>query len=100
MTARGNLPGASLAPMQEKNNMNHKASVEQVRVEDLQQVGTHDVVSLVERVQLAGSQLLDGLAQTLAGSPALATTAAAGILIVLLTRRAAERRSNEDPLRA
>lgn len=72
----------------------------QVRVEDLQQVGTHDVVSLVERVQLAGSQLLDGLAQTLAGSPALATTAAAGILIVLLTRRAAERRSNEDPLRA
>jgi hypothetical protein len=72
----------------------------QVRVEDLQQVRANDVVSLVERVQLAGSQVLDGLAQTLASSPALATTAAAGILIVLLTRRAAERRIDEDQLGA
>jgi hypothetical protein len=71
-----------------------------VRLDDLQQVRANDVVSLVERVQQAGSQVLDGLAQTLASSPALATTAAAGILIVLLTRRAAERRIDEDQLGA
>jgi len=68
------------------------------RLDDVQQVQTSDIVSLVERVQTAGSQVLDGLAQTLATSPGLAATAAAGILIVLLTHRAAERRFDEDRL--
>jgi len=71
-----------------------------LRFEDVQQVQASDVASLVERVQLAGSQVLDGLALTLATSPTLATTAAAGILIVMLTRRAAERRVEEDQLGA
>lgn len=68
------------------------------RLDDVQQVQASDIVSLVERVQMAGSQALDGLAQTLSSSPVLAASAAAGILIVLLTRRAAERRIDEDLL--
>ncbi|GAB1460886.1 ATP-binding cassette domain-containing protein [Thauera sp.] len=55
MTARGNLPGASLAPMQEKNNMNHKASVEQVRVEDLHKsYGDHEVLKGVSLTANSG----------------------------------------------
>jgi hypothetical protein len=72
----------------------------QVRLEDVQKVQSQDVASLVERAQQAGSQVLEGLAQTLATSPVVATTAAAAILIVLLTRRAAQSRRDEDQLGA
>ena len=48
------MPGAAQAPMQE-NNMNHKASVEQVRVEDLHKsYGDHEVLKGVSLTANSG----------------------------------------------
>lgn len=63
-----------------------------VRLEDVQNVGGSDVIALVNYAQQASVEAVDGLAQTLAASPVLAGSAAAGLLVTLLVRRARTRR--------
>ena len=61
----------------------------QVRIEDVQNLQMSDLAALVDRVQMAGLDGLNSLAQLLAGSPWLASSAAAAALVsLLLSRRA------------
>lgn len=59
-----------------------------VHPEDLRNVRGSDVVALVDYVQQAGVDALDRLAQALASSPLLATSAAAALVVAILVRRA------------
>lgn len=61
----------------------------QVRIEDVQNLQMSDLAALVDRVQMAGLDGLSSLAQLLAGSPWLASSAAAAALVSLLLRRRA-----------
>lgn len=66
-----------------------------VRLEDAQNVQASDVITLVDYVQQVSVHAVDGLAQVLAGSPLIATSAAAGLLVTLLLQRARSRRSDD-----
>ena len=66
-----------------------------VRLEDAQNVQTSDVVTLVDYVQQVSVQAVDGLAQMLATTPMMATSAAAGVLVTLLVQRARNRRADD-----
>lgn len=61
------------------------------RVEDLAQVRASDVADLVARLQVMRVDAVDGLAQWVTGSPVLAGTAAAAMLVTLLMQRANRR---------
>lgn len=63
----------------------------QVRIEDVQNLQMSDLAALVDRVQMAGLDGLNSLAQLLAGSPWLASSAAAAALVSLFLRRRALR---------
>ncbi len=63
-----------------------------VRLDDVVSVRGSDVVALVAYAQQVSVEAVDGLAQTLAASPALAASAAAGVLVTVLVRRARARR--------
>ncbi|QLQ00705.1 MAG: hypothetical protein HZY78_11800 [Burkholderiaceae bacterium] len=63
----------------------------QVRIEDVQNLQMSDLAALVDRVQMAGFDGLNSLAQLLAGSPWLASSAAAAALVSLFLRRRALR---------
>lgn len=78
----------------------------QVRLDDLAAVRTSDVVALVDYLQQTSAGALDQLHDVVTGSPALASSAAAALLVAVLMRRARpmqpmERRAadmdHEDP---
>jgi len=69
-----------------------------VRLEDAQSVQTSDVITLVDYVQQVSVYAVDGLAQLIAATPMMATSAAAGVLVTLLVQRARNRREDDiDP---
>lgn len=62
-----------------------------VRLEDLPSVRASDVMALAEHAQQVSVEAVDGLAQVLAGSPVLAGSAAAALLVTLLVQRSRQR---------
>lgn len=66
-----------------------------VRLEDAQNVQASDVITLVDYVQQVSVNAVDGLAQMLAVTPMMATSAAAGLLVTLLVQRANNRRADD-----
>lgn len=71
-----------------------------VRLEDAQSVQASDVVTLVDYVQQVSVQAVDGLAQVLAVTPLMATSAAAALLVTLLMQRSRTRRENDSEFRS
>lgn len=67
----------------------------QLRVEDVQNIKTNDIVALVDYLHQVRVEAVDGLAQLLAASPVLAGSAAAGLLISVLLQRARKRRQDD-----
>jgi hypothetical protein len=63
-----------------------------VRFEDIQNVRASDVSALVDYVQQVNVEAVDGLAQLVASSPMLASSAAAGLLLAVLMQRDRSRR--------
>lgn len=63
----------------------------QVNVEDASRVDSSDVVALVSHVQQVSIQAVDGLTRIIANVPVLAGSAAAAMLITVLTKRAMSR---------
>lgn len=70
-----------------------------VRLEDLPNVRASDVMALAEHAQQVSVEAVDGLAQVLAGSPVLAGSAAAALLVTLLVQRSRRRNAGSDPAR-
>jgi hypothetical protein len=64
-----------------------------VRLEDIQNVRASDVFALVDYVQQVNVEAVDGLAQIVASSPMLASSAAAGLLLAVLMQRDRSRRA-------
>ncbi|MBL8339870.1 MAG: hypothetical protein JNL30_00260 [Rubrivivax sp.] len=64
----------------------------QPAVKDLERVRTSDMVALVHHVQQVSIETVQGLATYLKGSPVLAGSAAAAVLVTLLVQRARRRR--------
>jgi len=62
-----------------------------VRFDDVQNVNAADVVALVHHAQQVSVEAVDGLAQLVASSGGLASSAAATLLIALLVQRARSR---------
>ena len=62
-----------------------------VRLDDIRNVRGSDVIALVDYVQQISVEAVDGLAQMIAASPVLAGSAAAGLLMAMLVRRARTR---------
>jgi len=56
-------------------------------VQDLQRVRSSDMVALVQHVQQVSAETVDGLALLLKGSPILAGSATAAMLVALLVQR-------------
>jgi hypothetical protein len=67
-----------------------------VRLEDAGQVQAGDIAALVERLQQASVESLDGLAQLVTASPILASSAAAALLVSLLVQRTRTRQADEN----
>jgi hypothetical protein len=63
----------------------------QVRLEDTLDVRASHVMALADHAQQVSVETVDALAQMLSGSPVLAGTAAAGLLVTLLRQRTARR---------
>jgi hypothetical protein len=59
----------------------------QVHLEEVKNVQASDVAALAERVQQVSTEALNGLAQVLTNSPAIASSAAAATLLALLIHR-------------
>ncbi len=68
----------------------------QIRVEEVRNVRVGDVIALVDYVQQVSVEAVDGLAQMVASSPALAGSAAAALLVTALLRRARTRPGHTD----
>ena len=66
-----------------------------LRLEDVRNVSTSDVLALVERAQDAGSGALHGLGEVIVGSPVLASSAAASLLLMLLVNARRARRNDD-----
>ena len=73
-----------------------------IGIDDAWNVTGSDVSALVEHVQCVSIEAVDGLAEWLRTSPALAASAAAALLVTALTQRARLRRGRRasDHLRA
>ena len=67
-----------------------------IRPEDVQTIRGSDVISLVEYVQQASAETIDGLASLLATSPMMVYSATAAMLVAVLVRRARTRRPRAD----
>ena len=67
----------------------------QLRIEDVSNVRATDVIDLVDRVQQVSVEAVDGLAQLLTGSPLLAGSAAAVLLVAILVQRSRSRRAED-----
>ncbi|MCZ4317146.1 hypothetical protein O4H66_27420 [Comamonadaceae bacterium G21597-S1] len=63
-----------------------------VTLEDANRVQPSDIVALVERVQQASTDAVDGLASVVAASPLMASSAAAAVLVALLVQHQRKRR--------
>jgi len=72
----------------------------QVRLEDLQAVQLEDVVALANRVQQVSGHAINGLAQMIASSPTLASSAVALVLIKILMGRAKSIRNDDSRIRS
>lgn len=66
-----------------------------VRLEDAQNVQVSDVITLVDYVQQVSVHAVEGMAQMLAMTPMVATSAAAGLLVTLLLQSARSRRADD-----
>ena len=64
-----------------------------IRPEDAQTVQSIDVISLVDYVQQASAETINGLASLLTTSPMMTYSAAAAVLVTVLARRAQTRRT-------
>lgn len=67
-----------------------------IRPEDLESVRAEDVIALVDFVQKASWEAMEGLVQLLSDSPAMSATAGAALLISVLLNRARKRRGGSD----
>ncbi|MDM7948432.1 hypothetical protein [Hydrogenophaga sp.] len=69
-----------------------------VGLEDVGQVQGNDVSALVERLQQVSTDAIYGLAQIVAASPVMASSAAAALLVTVLVQRArAQAADDADP---
>lgn len=59
-----------------------------IPIEQIPSIETHHIVALAQRVQMVSTSTLESLAQVILQSPALASTAAAAMLISALHNRA------------
>ncbi len=66
-----------------------------VQLDDAQKVRSADVIALVNYLQQVSVEAVDGLAQLLVASPALAGSGAAALLVTVLMRRARNRREDD-----
>lgn len=66
-------------------------------IEDVQQIRSIDVVDLAERVQLVSADALDGFAQCVMASPALAGCSIAALLVALIAQQGRSRRASDKP---
>ena len=66
-----------------------------VNVEDAQNVQPGDVITLVSHVQQVSIHAVDGLADMLATSPVMTSSAAAALLVTLLVQRSRNRRAED-----
>jgi hypothetical protein len=66
-----------------------------IRPEDIDVVRTDDVIALVDYVQQASTEVIDGLVQLVSTSPVLTGSAAAALLITVLVQRARSNRRGE-----
>lgn len=57
-------------------------------IDEALKIQPSDVTALVDRLQLVSVDAIDGLAQFVSASPAMASTAAAALLVAVLSRRA------------
>ena len=64
-----------------------------VRLDDLQDIRTSDVVALVDYVQQVSTDALMGATQLLASNPALLGSGAVAVLVSIMIRRVPDRRS-------
>jgi hypothetical protein len=67
-----------------------------MRPEDVQTVQDIDVISLVDYVQQASAESINGLASLLTTSPMMVYSAAAAMLLTVLVRRTQTRRTGPD----
>lgn len=67
-----------------------------VRLEDAQNVQASDVIALVDYVQQVSVQAVDGLAQVLAVTPMMTTSATAVLLVTVLVQRSRSRRADDN----
>jgi hypothetical protein len=65
-----------------------------IRPEQAEVVRADDVVALVDYVQQASTEVIDGLAQLVSASPVMTGSAAATLLIAVLVQRARSRRGD------
>lgn len=65
-----------------------------VQLEDAQNVQASDVITLVNYVQQVSVQAVDGLADMLAASPVMTSSATAALLVTLLLQRARTRQTS------
>jgi len=70
-----------------------------LRLEDISNVHAGQVAVLVDHAQQVSVEAVDGLAQLLSDSPLMAGSAAAGLLVSLLLRRARARQNGAAPAR-
>lgn len=66
----------------------------QIRPEQLESVRAEDVIALVEYVQQASWDVMNGLVQVVTESPVMSTTTAAAVLITVLLNRARRRQGD------
>ena len=64
-----------------------------IQPDDAQWVRASDVVSLMDYVQQASAEVVDGLAQLLVASPMMACPGAAALLVTVLVRRVQTRKT-------
>lgn len=68
-----------------------------VPLDEALKVRSGDVAALVDRLQMVSVEAVDGLAQFVMASPALASTAAAALLLAVLTNRVRSREKRAQP---
>jgi hypothetical protein len=66
-----------------------------IPLSEVDSINARDVLALVDFVQQVSRDAVNGLAQVLATSPAMSSTAAAAVLMTVLMRRARQRRATD-----
>jgi len=69
-----------------------------IDADDCQRVQTQEIADLIDRLQLTGSESVNGLVTIVAASPVMASSAAAVLLVEILTRLALSRLLATDML--